>query len=73
MTSEDGGKRVAGIDRAEKAAIGIAEIGDGVERNVRHGLAEHDMEHQQIVDRAAGIADRMGEASRRDWTAKRGP
>ncbi len=72
MTSELEAKRVAGIDRGQKAAVGIAEIGHGVERNVGHGLAEHDVEHQQVVDRAFRIADRWAKASE-DWTAKRAP
>ena len=61
MTSETARQRVARIDRREEAAIGIAEIGDRIERDVRHGLAEHDVEDQQIVDRRARIADRLGE------------
>ncbi len=56
-----GGERVARIDRAQEAAIRIAEIGDRVERDVGDGLAEHDVEHEQVVDRRARIADRIGE------------
>ena len=58
-------ERVAGIDRAAEIAAGIAEIGDGVERDVGDGLAEHDVKHQEIVDRRARIADRLGELVRR--------
>src|SRR5262249_15195850 len=42
---------VSGIDRHEQAAGGIAEIGDRVERDVRYGLAEHDVEDEEIIDR----------------------
>ena len=45
----------------QEAAVGVAEIGDRIERDVRHGLAEHDVEDQQVVDRRARIADRIGE------------
>ena len=54
-------ERVAGIDRLQEAAVGVAEIGDRVERDVGHRLAEHDMKGEQIVDRACGIADGAGE------------
>ena len=43
-------------------AVGITEIGDGIERNVWHGLAEHDVKHQQVVERRARIADFFGKA-----------
>ena len=52
---------VAGIDRHAPAELGIAEIGDGIERDVRHGLADHDMEDQQVVERRARQAERAGE------------
>src|ERR1700722_12830339 len=58
-------QRIAGIDGRKEAAGGIAEIGDGVERNVGDGLAENDMEGEQIVDGAAGIADRLSKTIRR--------
>ena len=54
-------QRVAGIDRLEKAAGGVAEIGDRVERDVGDRLAEHDVEGEQVVDRRLRIADRAGE------------
>ena len=57
-------ERVAGKDRLQEAAIGIAEIGDGIERDVGHRLAEHDVEDQQIVDRRSGIADSLAEGVR---------
>ncbi len=57
-------ERVARIDRLEEAPIGIAEIGDGIERNVRHRLAEDDVKDEQVVDRRRGIADRAGEGVR---------
>ncbi len=56
-----GGQRVAGIDGGQEAELGIAEIGDGVARNVRHGLADDDVEDEQVVDGAARIADRVRE------------
>ena len=42
---------------AQKLATGVAEVGDGVERDIRHGLAEHDVEHQEVVDRRFAIAN----------------
>ena len=59
------GQRVARIHRGEEAELGIAEIGNGVARDVGHGLADDDMEHEQIVDRRARIADLMRERVRR--------
>ena len=59
------GERVAGIDGGEKAELGIAEIGDGVARDVRHGLADDDVEDEEIVDRRARIADLLREGVRR--------
>ena len=58
-------QRVARIERRAEIASGIAEIGDRIERDVGHGLAEHDVKHQQIVDRRARIADRLREFVRR--------
>ena len=58
-------QRVAGIDRHAPAELGIAEIGHGIERDVVHGLADHDMEHQQVVERRARQADRTRELVRR--------
>src|SRR5262249_46885614 len=49
---------VAGIDRRENAAGGIAEIGNRVERDGRDGLAEYDVEEEEIVDRRARIGER---------------
>ncbi len=59
------GQRIARIDRFAEIAAGIAEIGHRIERNVGHGLAEHDVKHEEIVDRGARIADRLGEFVRR--------
>ena len=53
-------QRITGIDGGEKAAGGIAEIGHRIDRNIGHGLAEHDVEHQQIIDRRLRIADGAG-------------
>ena len=62
--AEHGGRRadrVAGQHRHAEAHIGVTEVGDGVERDVGHGLAEHRVEDQQVVDRLARIAERAGE------------
>ena len=53
-----GRQGVAGIDRYAPAKFGIAEVGDRVQRDVGHGLADHDMEHHQIVERRARQAER---------------
>src|SRR5665811_1095801 len=50
-------KRVARIDGFEETAIGIAEIGHRIERDVWHRFAEHHVKHQKIVERRAWIAD----------------
>ena len=54
ITSDVADSVSPGIDRLQETAFGIAEIGDRIERDVRHGLAEHDVENEQIVDRACG-------------------
>src|SRR5260370_180815 len=54
-------KSGSGIGGTENAAGGIAEIGNRVERDVRYGLAEHDVEDEEIIDRRAWIADRARE------------
>jgi hypothetical protein len=47
--------RSTGTDAAGQAVLlGVAEIGDRVERDVRHGLAEHDVEDQQVVEGGSG-------------------
>ena len=46
-----GGQRVARIEQSAEPAIGIAEVGDGVERHVRHAASERQVEGQQIVER----------------------
>ena len=55
------GERVARDKPGAEVTAGIAEIGDGIERDVGHGLAEHEVEDEEIVDRRARIADRLGE------------
>ncbi len=60
----NGGERVAGKNRLQEPAIGVAEVGHGVQRYVGHGLAEHDMEGEQIVDRALRVADGAREGFR---------
>ena len=58
-------ERVAGIDGLQKPAVGVAEIGDRVQRDVGHRLAEHDVEGEQIVDRACRDSRSRGRRSRR--------
>ncbi len=41
-------------------AVGIAQIGHGVERHIADALAEHGMKHQKIVQRAAAKAELSG-------------
>jgi len=59
------GDRIARIDRLHEPAIGIAQIGDRIERDFRRGLAEDDVERQHVVERRARIADGLGEFVRR--------
>jgi hypothetical protein len=40
------GERIAGIDRLAEAAIGVPQIGDRIEGDVRHRFAEHDVKDQ---------------------------
>ena len=69
-------QRIACKHRLREPAIGVAEIGDRVERDVGHRLAEHDMEGEQIVDRACRIADgareSLGALGRKAHAVKRG-
>ena len=58
-------QRVARIDRFHEAAIGVAEIGNRVERDVRRRLAEDNVEHQHVVERRARITQRLGKHIRR--------
>ena len=44
-----GSKRVSRVDRIQEAAFRIAKIGDGVERHLRHRLAEDQVEDQQVI------------------------
>src|SRR5262245_23164596 len=55
-----GRQRVAGIDGRQEAALGVAQIGNGIEGNIRNAFAEHDMEDHEIVDRCPRVADRLG-------------
>ena len=59
-----GGERIAGINGCEKSAIGVAQIRDRIERYVGHGLAEHDMDDEKIIDRCPRIAGSTGELIR---------
>ena len=54
-------QRIAGIDGLQEAAVGVAEVGDGIERDFRRRLAEHDVEGQQIVEGRTRIAEPLGE------------
>src|SRR5207248_4442070 len=47
------GERVAGKYRPQETAIGITQIGDRIERDGGHGLAEDDVEDEQISERGA--------------------
>ena len=47
-------QRVPGRHRGEEAPLRIAQIGHGVQADVRHRLAEHHVEHQQRVERRGG-------------------
>ena len=58
-------QRVAGIDRHAPAEFRVAEIGDGVQRDVRHRLADDDVEDEKVVERGVRQADRLREHVRR--------
>ena len=60
-----GRQAVAGPDRRAERAIGIAQVGDRVQRDVRHRLAEHRVEHQQVVERRARETDGLRKGVRR--------
>ena len=55
----EGGQGRARIDGFDEAALGIAEIGHRIERDVRHGLAEHGVEDEQIVQRRLRKAEAL--------------
>ena len=61
----DGRQGLARIDRPAEPALGVAEIGERVEGDVRHGLAEHHVEGEQVVERALRVAEGAGEGVRR--------
>ena len=44
--------RIPRIDRLQPAPLGIAQIGDGVQRDIGHRLAEDDVKGRQIIQRA---------------------
>ena len=52
------------MDGRKEPAIRIAQIGHGIERHIRHGLAEHHVEDDQRIDRAlakaAGLRKAIG-------------
>ena len=51
----------ARMDGLEEAPVRVAEIGDRVERDVRHRLAEDDVEDEPVVERTGRVADRARE------------
>ena len=63
LETDDGGfgpDRITGPYRQEPAAFGIAEVGDGVEADVGHGLAEDGVKRDQIVERCCWKAGGTG-------------
>ena len=54
-------QRLAGIDLLQEAPLGIAEIGDGVLRDVRDRLAEYGVEDEEVVERTFRQANRLRE------------
>ena len=59
----DGAECVTGIDRQAEPALGIAEIGNGIERDIRNGFTEHHMEHQHVVHGCFRQPDSLGEST----------
>ena len=51
---------IAGIDRLEPFPHGIAQIGQRIERDIRHRLAKHQMKGRQIIQRAGRQAAGAG-------------
>jgi hypothetical protein len=49
----NGVQRVARINWREKVALRVAEVRYSVQRDIRHGLAEHSVKDQQRIDRRA--------------------
>ena len=52
-----GRERIAGKHGLEEFAIRVAQIGDRIERNVRHSFTKHNMERQHVVYRGAIITN----------------
>src|SRR5699024_8422649 len=59
-----GGDRVTGDDRSMEAQLRVAEVGDGVERDVGHRLAEGDVEPDEVLDGMGVEAAVGGEGGR---------
>jgi hypothetical protein len=57
-------QRVARKHRLQEPAIGIAQIGNGIERDIRHRLAEDDVEREQVIDWRLGVANGFCEGIR---------
>ncbi|TPW07986.1 MAG: hypothetical protein FD124_723 [Alphaproteobacteria bacterium] len=62
------GERVARVDGREETPFRIAEIGDRIQRHIRHRLAEHHVEREQRIDRrarqSAALRERIGREQR---------
>jgi hypothetical protein len=67
-----GAERITRIDRVAKTAGRVAEVGDGIERDVRYGPAKDHVEGEQVVHRGARKAQAVGECVR-ELVAKRVP
>jgi hypothetical protein len=71
-----GGERISWIDRMTKAAGRVAEVGDGVERNIRHRAAKDHVERQQIVHRrpreTQAVREGVGRIGGKARTGERG-
>src|SRR5262245_3625945 len=55
----NGSERVTRVNGFQKAAVGITEIGNGIERDIRAALAEHSVKDDEVVHRRVRIADRL--------------
>src|SRR5690606_12102508 len=61
---------VARVDRREEAHVGVTEVGHRVGRHVGDALAEHQVEHEQVVRHLALEAERLREVGRRGERAR---
>src|ERR1043166_7420658 len=58
-------ERLARMHRMQETALRVTEIGDGVQRNIRHAFAEHSVKHQKIVQRRLPVAQLEREGAAR--------